>query len=323
MKSQNLIFSFQSCCFSFISEFCLLLFLLTNVAYSEQCNVQTITESYNMPSSVSRYSLRAGFLGLKVPAFEGFEIQHVDVDPDLTVDYFCDEVSTSGPIPNVKANLCSIEKSYDAQDPIPELTNSTEIISITNDASASESLSAMDLIAGRDHILQKSLILDPFSKIAADMNESGTITTYDLAQIARRILNMDTPGIPIWKTMPINQLVEVSPLRTNANISTWGTSFSSDPFSTSNPAYPDYLGYTEMEYSRSSTATIDQVAIFTENAVSAIKMGDINNSYDEDTFTNTEDTLFNSILDSTILIDPVQDFGYYRGVLDIDYNTTT
>ena len=278
-----------------------------------------------MPSTASRYMVDGNVIWPKVPAFEGFEVQHVDLDPTLDYPDFCTSTSeASANVPNINDSDFYIVKTYDFEmDPVPLLRNSTENISITNSASASDAISPMDILITRLHILRTNYITDPFSLIAADMNESGHVSTYDNAQMRRRILGLPTPGIPIWKTMPLNQLWEDNGNRITLGRTAWGNDFINDPFSTASPAYPDYLKYGEMNYFRTSAQTYDQKAALYENGVCTIKMGDVNNSFDAIPKSGFVDTLYDALADTFYLFDPVEDYGLYRATLNVTNNTTT
>ena len=264
------------------------------------------------------------FIYPKVPTFGGFEVQHVDLEPDTSSQWFCDEVSVaSANTPNVEGTNYFISKSYEIGESVPELTNSTETISISNSASASEAITIMDILITREHILQISLIEDPFSLIAADMNENGQVSTFDISQMRRRILGLPTPGIPIWKTMPLNQLWKDNNRRDRLASTLWADDFLDDPFSTSSPAYPDYLEYGEMNYSRTSGETFDLKGYEYENGVCTMKMGDVNNSYDAIPKSGFVDTLYDPFGDTVYLFDPVEDYGLYRATPSVTNNSTT
>lgn len=278
-----------------------------------------------MPSTASRYMIVGQDIWPKLPAFGGFEVQHVDLDPNLLNPDFCTSTSfANATVPNIDDSDFEIIKIYNfPTDPVPELKNSTETISISNSASPSDAISVMDILITREYILQIGLIEDPFSLIAADMNENGEVSTFDISQMRRRILGLPTPGIPIWKTMPLNQLWEDNNRRDRLASTTWADDFLDDPFSTSSPAYPDYLKYGEMNYERTSAETFDLKGSVYENGVSTIKMGDVNNSYDAIPKSSFVDTLYDPLIDTFYLFDPIEDYGLYRATLSVTNNTTT
>jgi hypothetical protein len=64
-------------------------------------------------------------------------------------------------------------------------------------------LSTLDMIRIQKHILALEELPTPYQKIAADVNNSGTITTLDLIQMRRVILNLDTKFVtPTWLFVP-------------------------------------------------------------------------------------------------------------------------
>jgi hypothetical protein len=59
------------------------------------------------------------------------------------------------------------------------------------------------MIRIQKHILALEELPTPYQKIAADVNNSGTITTLDLIQMRRVILNLDTKFVtPTWLFVP-------------------------------------------------------------------------------------------------------------------------
>ncbi len=69
------------------------------------------------------------------------------------------------------------------------------------DKDAKNGVSTFDLILIQKHILGIQLLSNPYRQIAADVNGSKTITTLDLIQIRKLILNIDDSfkGSPSWK----------------------------------------------------------------------------------------------------------------------------
>lgn len=67
-------------------------------------------------------------------------------------------------------------------------------------------VSTFDLVLMSRHILGTQLIDSPFKMIAADVNRSGSITTLDLIQLRKLILNIDDrfPGNTSWRFIDAN-----------------------------------------------------------------------------------------------------------------------
>jgi len=71
----------------------------------------------------------------------------------------------------------------------------------TLDANPINGVSTFDIVLINKHILQSQLLDSPYKMIAADANRSGSITTLDLIQIRRLILNITTnfPNNTSWR----------------------------------------------------------------------------------------------------------------------------
>jgi hypothetical protein len=69
------------------------------------------------------------------------------------------------------------------------------------DANHVNGVSTFDVVLINKHIIQTQLLDSPYKLIAADANRSGTITTLDLVQIRRLILNITTefPNNTSWR----------------------------------------------------------------------------------------------------------------------------
>ncbi len=67
-------------------------------------------------------------------------------------------------------------------------------------------VSTFDLVLMSRHILGSQLIDSPFKMIAADVNRSGSLTTLDLIQLRKLILNIDDhfPGNTSWRFVDAN-----------------------------------------------------------------------------------------------------------------------
>ena len=108
-------------------------------------------------------------------------------------------------------------------------------------------VTTFDLVLISKHILGLQSFNSPYQYIAADINQSGTISAYDMVQLRQLILNI-TPKFP--------------------NNTSWKFVESSYEFTTSNPAaeaYPESVQLTEME---------DELKI----DFMAVKIGDVNQS---------------------------------------------
>lgn len=65
-------------------------------------------------------------------------------------------------------------------------------------------VSTLDLVYIRKHILDIQVITSPYRRIAADVNNSGTITTLDIVALRKLILNIDTQfaNNTSWRFVP-------------------------------------------------------------------------------------------------------------------------
>lgn len=73
----------------------------------------------------------------------------------------------------------------------PVLTGCDYTITPSKDKDHLNGLTTFDLILIQKHILGQTLLDSPYKMIAADVNNSGTITVFDLIQLQRLILNID------------------------------------------------------------------------------------------------------------------------------------
>ncbi|TSD65918.1 hypothetical protein FFF34_000540 [Inquilinus sp. KBS0705] len=69
-----------------------------------------------------------------------------------------------------------------------------------NDKQKTNGITALDITFIQAHLLQKTLFDSPYKLIAADANNSGTVSALDLVHIRRMILGIDTtfPGKRMW-----------------------------------------------------------------------------------------------------------------------------
>lgn len=74
--------------------------------------------------------------------------------------------------------------------------------------SVTNGLSTADIIGIRKHILGLADLDKPYAWIAADLNNSGTISTYDYLKLTKVILgiNEDFSDVPSWRFLPIYAL---------------------------------------------------------------------------------------------------------------------
>jgi len=130
-----------------------------------------------------------------------------------------------------------------------------------NDIAALSGLSTLDLILIQRHILNIQPLNSAYKVIAADVNQSGSITNMDILLIKSLILQMSTnfPGNEIWK-------------------------FVNSDFVFTNPQQP--FPY-EKSRSYSSAANLSD-----QNFV-AIKLGDVNNSWNPNTTKSQISTTLN------------------------------
>jgi Pregnancy-associated plasma protein-A len=137
-------------------------------------------------------------------------------------------------------------------------------------------ISTADLIGIQQHILNAAVLPKPYAWIAADVNNSGIITTLDLIIIRKVILGeyLNFPDVPSWRFVPKHGLQN----------SLFNSEFNSDPFSaiwTYNGYYQGYnlansLGpktyFDDLEINLTEP-TINQSSTF---SFEAIKSGDVN-----------------------------------------------
>ncbi len=116
-------------------------------------------------------------------------------------------------------------------------------------ASYRDGLSTLDLLRIRQHILQLQEFSSPYEWIAADVNRSGSVTSYDMVLIRQIILRLmeEFPDCPKWDFVPAD------------------FDFSADP----NPFYSTFPREIFIDNLRGNSM---------ENDFVSIKMGDVNNS---------------------------------------------
>ena len=106
-------------------------------------------------------------------------------------------------------------------------------------------VSTYDLVLISKHILGIKKLSSPYQYIAADVNQSGNVTAFDMVQIRRLILNLDTKfaNNTSWKFVETNYI-----------------------FTTENPAAEDYP----------TLATVNNLAHDMQMDFMAVKIGDVN-----------------------------------------------
>ncbi|RYZ98813.1 MAG: T9SS type A sorting domain-containing protein, partial [Sphingobacteriaceae bacterium] len=77
-----------------------------------------------------------------------------------------------------------------------------------NDAIKTNGVTALDITFIQSHLLQKQIFDSPLKVIAADVNNSGTVSALDLVYIRRLILAIDTvfPGNRTWDFVPAEKV---------------------------------------------------------------------------------------------------------------------
>lgn len=113
----------------------------------------------------------------------------------------------------------------------------------------SNGVSTLDIVIIRKHILNTAPLNSPYKMIAADVNNSGTITGLDMVIIRKLVLNEidEFPAVDSWRFVP----------------AAYDFPNPANPF---DPGFPESLTFNETFHSFSNQDFI------------AIKMGDVNNS---------------------------------------------
>lgn len=83
-------------------------------------------------------------------------------------------------------------------------TGRNYILDFAKTSSILNGLSTFDLLQVQKHILNRESLKSPFKMLAADVNNSGSISTSDLIAIKRALLGMITSfeKVPIWQFVP-------------------------------------------------------------------------------------------------------------------------
>lgn len=113
-------------------------------------------------------------------------------------------------VANVQVDLTgTIEASYTTNGSgtylFPDLSFADSlVVTPSRDDNPLNGVSTFDVVLISRHILGTQLLGSPYRMIAADVNQSGTITILDLIQIRKLILGVTTsfPNAPSWRFVP-------------------------------------------------------------------------------------------------------------------------
>lgn len=119
---------------------------------------------------------------------------------------------TNTPIPNTNVLLIgdngfSVSTVSDAQGNYSFSglsTGNNYILDFAKSSSILNGLSTFDLLQVQKHILNRENLKSPFKMLAADVNNSGSISTSDLISLKRALLGLITnfEKVPIWQFVP-------------------------------------------------------------------------------------------------------------------------
>lgn len=119
---------------------------------------------------------------------------------------------TNTPIPNTNILLIgdngfSVSTVSDAQGNYSFSglsTGKNYILDFAKSSSILNGLSTFDLLQVQKHILNREILKSPFKMLAADVNNSGSISTSDLILLKRALLGLTTSfeKVPIWQFVP-------------------------------------------------------------------------------------------------------------------------
>jgi hypothetical protein len=120
---------------------------------------------------------------------------------------------TNTPIPNTNVLLIgdngfSVSTVSDAQGNYSFSglsTGKNYILDFAKSGSILNGLSTFDLLQVQKHILNREILKSPFKMLAADVNNSGSISTSDLILLKRALLGLTTSfeKVPIWQFVPL------------------------------------------------------------------------------------------------------------------------
>lgn len=128
---------------------------------------------------------------------------------------------TNSPIPNTSVLLIgdngfSVSTVSDAQGNYSFSglsTGKNYILDFAKTGSILNGLSTFDLLQVQKHILNRESLKSPFKMLAADVNNSGGISTSDLILLKRALLGLTTSfeKVPIWQFVPLeNGFINIS-----------------------------------------------------------------------------------------------------------------
>ena len=128
---------------------------------------------------------------------------------------------TNTPIPNTNVLLIgdngfSVSTVSDAQGNYSFSglsTGKNYILDFAKSSSILNGLSTFDLLQVQKHILNREILKSPFKMLAADVNNSGSISTSDLISLKRALLGLTTSfeKVPIWQFVPFeNGFINIS-----------------------------------------------------------------------------------------------------------------
>lgn len=83
-------------------------------------------------------------------------------------------------------------------------TGKNYILDFAKTSSILNGLSTFDLLQVQKHILNREILKSPFKMLAADVNNSGSISTSDLILLKRALLGLTTSfeKVPVWQFVP-------------------------------------------------------------------------------------------------------------------------
>ena len=128
------------------------------------------------------------------------------------------------PLRNVTVNAGNRSAITDAQGrfTIEELQTDVSLsISPVNNENAANGISSLDIILVTRHILGTQSFTDPYQLLAADVNNSGSISAADLVGIQRVLLNLTSEfdGQPSWIYVPADADLSASAIRSGVQTS--------------------------------------------------------------------------------------------------------
>jgi hypothetical protein len=128
------------------------------------------------------------------------------------------------PLRNVTVNAGNRSAITDAQGrfTIEELQTDVSLsISPVNNENAANGISSLDIILVTRHILGTQSFTDPYQLLAADVNNSGSISAADLVGIQRVLLNLTSEfdGQPSWIYVPADADLSASTIRSGVQTS--------------------------------------------------------------------------------------------------------